>query len=64
MATIFLVNKDEKENRETVLDLPNVLVVLYTKDICKIHLPNCLFLLRNITRTFGTMELEVMFHCV
>ena len=49
IAAIFLVNKEEEENRETVLDLQKVLAVLYTKDICKIHLPNCLFLVRNIT---------------
>ena len=30
IAAIFLVNKEEGENRETVLDLPNVLAVLYT----------------------------------
>ena len=32
IAAIFLVNKEEEENRETVLDLPNVLAVLYTKE--------------------------------
>ena len=29
IAAIFLANKEEEENRETVLDLPNVLAVLY-----------------------------------
>ena len=37
IAAIFLVNKQEKENRETVLDLPNVLAVLYTKE--RSHIP-------------------------
>ena len=32
IAAIFLVKKEEEENRETVLDLPNVLAVLYTKE--------------------------------
>jgi len=37
IAAIFLVNKEEEENRETVLDLPNVLAVLYTKE--RRHIP-------------------------
>ena len=71
IAAMFLVNKEEEENRETVLDLPNVLAVLCTKERRHIpritgyaycrrrvaiflhavgnHLPNCLFLVRNIT---------------
>ena len=32
VAAILLVNKEEEENRETVLDLPNVLEVLCTKE--------------------------------
>ena len=66
IAAIFLVNKEGEENRETVLDLPNVLAVLYTKE--RRHPSNHGFLVRNITkkkpRTFGTMKLEAMFHCV
>jgi len=37
IAAIFLLNKEEEENRETVLDLPNVLEVLYTKE--RRHMP-------------------------
>jgi len=37
IAAIFLVNKEEEENRKTVLDLPNVLAVLYTKE--RRHIP-------------------------
>ena len=37
IAAIFLANKEEEENRETVLDLPNVLAVLYTKE--RRHIP-------------------------
>ena len=32
IEAIFLVNKEEEENRETVLDLLNVLAVLCTKE--------------------------------
>lgn len=32
IAAIFLTNKEEEENRETVLDLPNVLAILNTKE--------------------------------
>ena len=37
IAAIFLVNKEEEENRETVLGLPNVLALLYTKE--RRHIP-------------------------
>ena len=37
IAAIFLVNKKKEENRETVLDLPNVLAILYTKE--RRHIP-------------------------
>lgn len=37
IAAIFIVNKEEEENKETVLDLPNVLAVLYTKE--RRHIP-------------------------
>ena len=37
IAAIFLVNKVEEENWETVLDLPNFLAVLYTKERGHIH---------------------------
>ena len=37
IAAIFLVNKDEEEDREIVLDLPNVLEVLYKKE--RRHMP-------------------------
>ena len=37
IAGIFLVTKEEEENRETVLDLPIVLAVLYTKE--RRHIP-------------------------
>ena len=52
IAAIFLVNKEVEENRETVLDLPDVLAVLCTKE--RIHNP----------LTFGAMKLEAMFHRV
>ena len=32
IAAIFIVNKEEEENKETVLYSPNVLAVLYTKE--------------------------------
>ena len=32
IEAVFLVNKEEEENRETVLDLLNVLAVLCTKE--------------------------------
>lgn len=32
IAAIFLVNKEEEENGETVLDFPNVLAVLYKEE--------------------------------
>ena len=32
IAAIFVVNKEEIENRETALDLTNVLAVLYSKE--------------------------------
>jgi len=47
IAAIFLVNKEEEENRETVLDLPNVLAVLQTKE--RRHPSNHGFLIQNIT---------------
>ena len=80
IAAIFLVNKEEEENRETVLDLPNVLAVLYTKE--RRHIPgitgyacclrqsfaklpfSCTKHHWKKPRTFGTMKLEAMFHCV
>ena len=37
IAAIFLVNKNKEENRETVLDLPNVFASLYTKE--RRHIP-------------------------
>ena len=37
IAAIFPLNKEEEENRETVLDLPNRLEVLYTKE--RRHMP-------------------------
>ena len=40
IEAIFVVNKQEEENRETVLDLQNVLAVLCTKErqsIAKLH---------------------------
>ena len=37
IAAIFLVNKEEEENRESVLDLPIVLEVLDTKE--RRHMP-------------------------
>ena len=37
IAAIFLVNKNKEENRETVLDLPNVFAILYTKE--RRHIP-------------------------
>ena len=71
-AAIFIVNKEEEENRETVLDLPNVLAVLYAKE--RRHIPritgyadNCLSCTkhhRKRPRTFGAMKLEAMFNCV
>ena len=55
---------------ETVLDLPNVLTVLYTME--RRHIPRITGHADNIflyetslkkPRTFGTMKLEAMFHC-
>ena len=52
IAAIFLLNKEE-ENREPVLDLPNVLAVLYTKE--RSHIPRItgyadnVVVVRNIT---------------
>ena len=32
ISAVFLVNKEDEENRETVLDSPNALAVQYTKE--------------------------------
>ena len=37
IAAIFFINKEKEENREIVLDLPNVLEVLYKKE--RRHMP-------------------------
>ena len=64
IAAIFLVNKEEEENRETVLDLPNVLAFLHTKE--RRHIPRITGFLYETSlkkpRTFSTMKLEAMFH--
>ena len=50
IATIFLVNKEEEENRETVLDLPNVLAVLYTKE--RRHIPRITGYAENVVPAY------------
>ena len=66
IAAIFLVNKEEEENRETVLDLPNVLAVLYTKE--RRHIPRITGFLYETsvkkTSYFWYNEIKAMFHCV
>ena len=61
IAAIFLVNKEEEEHRETVLDLPNVLAVLYTKE--RRHLESRA-MQRMLFLHIRYLKLEAMFHCV
>lgn len=49
IAAIFLVNKEEEENRDTVLDLPNVLAVRYTKER---HIPRITGFLDNVVPAY------------
>ncbi len=37
VAANFILNKDEEQSTETVMDLPNVLAVLFTKE--RSHIP-------------------------
>ena len=50
IAAIFLVNKEEEENRETVLDLPNVLAVLCTKE--RRHIPRITGYAENVVPAY------------
>ena len=50
IAAIFLVNKEEEENREIVLDLPNVLAVLYTKE--RRHIPQITGYVDNVVSAY------------
>ena len=50
IAAIFLANKEEEENREIVLDLPNVLAVLYTKE--RRHIPRITGYAENVVPAY------------
>ena len=56
IAEIFLVNKEEEENRETVLDLPNVLAVLYTKE--RRHIPLITGYAENVVPAYPLSEIR------
>ena len=50
IAAVFLLNKEEDENRVTVLDLPNVLAVLYTKE--RRHIPRITGYVNNVVPAY------------
>ena len=56
----FLVNKEEEESRETVLDLPNVLAVLYTKE--RRHIPQITGYADNVVPAYPVSVFKESFH--
>ena len=60
IAAVFLLNKEEDENRETVLDLPNVLAVLYTKE--RRHIPRITGYVNNVVPAYPLSVFKESFH--
>ncbi len=53
IATIFYLSKEEEESMETVMDLPDVLVVLFTKE--RRHIPRITgYVVRHLGFSFAT----------